>query len=59
MVLVIRRVPRFNNSEAPFDGDRDKHSGLARKFATATVLKAAAVLLVNDPSEKERQAHDL
>ena len=51
-VILIRRVPRWNSMELPFDKDKkDQHAGLLTKQALAEANKAAAVLLVNDASE--------
>jgi hypothetical protein len=52
VVILIRRTPRWNNADAPFDGDKkDEHAALLRKQALAEKSKAAAVLLVNDASD--------
>ncbi len=52
VVLLIRRVPRWNSKELPFDGARkDEHAALETKQALAEASQAAAILLVNDASE--------
>jgi hypothetical protein len=54
VVVVLRRVPRWDNSELPFGGSERAKASLAAlipKFANAQTHKAAAVLLVNDASE--------
>jgi hypothetical protein len=53
VVVLLRRVPRWANQDAPFDGkNRDTHAGLLNKYANAERHRAAAVLLVNDASEE-------
>jgi hypothetical protein len=51
VVIVLRRVPRWDSKDVPFDGNRDTHAALETKFANAEGHRAAAVLLVNDASE--------
>ncbi|HMF18365.1 MAG TPA: M28 family peptidase [Gemmataceae bacterium] len=52
VVVLIRRVPRWNSKELPFDKEKkDQHAGLLTKQALAEANKAAAVLLVNDASD--------
>jgi hypothetical protein len=52
IVVLLRRTPRFDNDEVPFDGDQaDLHASLLSKVDNAIQHKAAAVLLVNDQSE--------
>jgi len=49
VVLLIRKTPRPDNAQAPFDGERAaRHASLAEKILNADEHKAAAVLLVND-----------
>jgi hypothetical protein len=55
VVLVLRRVPRYGNSQVPFAGnDRDRFASLDAKQTNAELHKAAAVLLVNDGSNLSR-----
>jgi hypothetical protein len=52
VVVLIRRAPRWNSKEMPFDGKRkDEHAALENKLGLAEANKAAAVLLVNDGTE--------
>jgi hypothetical protein len=52
VVILVRRVPRWNNKDLPFDGDKkDQHAALVTKQGLAEANKAAAVLLVNDASD--------
>jgi hypothetical protein len=51
IVVVLRRVPRWDNEFAPFGGNQDTYAGWMEKVATAERKKAAAVILVNDRSE--------
>jgi hypothetical protein len=52
VVVMIRRTPRWNNKDLPFDGPRkDEHAALDTKQALAQANGAVAVLLVNDTSE--------
>ncbi|HYT92059.1 MAG TPA: M28 family peptidase [Gemmataceae bacterium] len=54
VVVVIRRVPRWDNKHVPLGGTEEAKTALAellRKFANAEAHRAAAVLLVNDASE--------
>jgi hypothetical protein len=49
IVVVIRKAPRANNPNTPFDGDKaTMHQTLQNKISNAELNKAAAVLLVND-----------
>jgi hypothetical protein len=49
VVLLIRKTPRPDNAQAPFDGDRaGRHASLQEKILNADEHKVAAVLLVND-----------
>lgn len=53
IVVMIRRVPRFNAKE-PFGGmERDALASLENKIRTAVAAKAAGVILVNDVGEKD------
>lgn len=52
IVVLLRRVPRWDSKEAPFGGKaRDILAGLVPKFTLAQTHGAAGVLLVNDSSE--------
>jgi hypothetical protein len=51
IVVVLRRVPRWDNAHAPFGGDQNKYAGFVNKIALAKKHKAAAILFVNDFSE--------
>jgi hypothetical protein len=56
IVLVIRRTPRFGDKDRPFAADDQtvqQHAALQTKIANAAQHKAAAVVLVNDSSEKD------
>lgn len=53
IAVVLRKVPRWESKELPFDGKRkEEHAGLEKKFALAETKGAAAILLVNDDLEK-------
>jgi Peptidase family M28/PDZ domain/PA domain len=51
IVVVIRRVPRWDNEALPFAGDKNAHAGLETKIANCEKNGAAAVIVVNDRSE--------
>jgi hypothetical protein len=52
VVVLLRRTPRFDSEEVPFDGDRAEiHASLQSKVENAVKHKAAAILLVNDQTE--------
>jgi hypothetical protein len=52
VVLVLRRVPRWDNADAPFGGKKkDVYATLESKLVNAERSKAAAVILVNDATE--------
>jgi hypothetical protein len=51
VVVVLRRVPRWDNDAVPFAGNKEAHAGLENKIGLAELHKAAAVILVNDRSE--------
>jgi hypothetical protein len=52
IVVALRKTPRYNSSELPFDGPRkDEHAALDRKQAVAEANRAAAVIVVNDMTE--------
>jgi hypothetical protein len=51
IVVVLKRVPRWDNDAAPFAGDKNQHAGFATKIANCKQHGAAAVLFVNDRSE--------
>ncbi len=56
VVVLIRRVPRWDSKDAPFGGSEQNKMGLAAllpKFAQAEARRAAAVLLVNDSSNEK------
>ncbi|MBY0527568.1 MAG: M28 family peptidase [Gemmataceae bacterium] len=49
VVVILRKTPRFDNPNTPFDGGRQaQHAALAEKLVNAADAKAAAVLFVND-----------
>jgi hypothetical protein len=52
VVVILRKIPRAENSDAPFDGgpNSSTHAALASKLVNAGLHKAAAVLFVNDRS---------
>jgi hypothetical protein len=51
VVIVLRRVPRWDNTEAPFEGNRDQYAARDQRFTNAELHRAAAVIFVNDRSE--------
>jgi hypothetical protein len=54
VVVLLRRVPRWGNKDAPFGGseaEKNRLGALVTKFNNAAAHKAAAVLLVNDASD--------
>lgn len=52
IVVVLRKTPRYNSTDVPFDGPRkDDHAGLETKQALAESNRAAAVIVVNDATE--------
>ncbi len=52
IVVVLRKTPRYANSDVPFDGPRkDEHAALDRKQALAETNRATAVIVVNDMTE--------
>jgi len=51
IVVVLRRVPRWDNEAVPFGGDKTAHAGLESKIAASEKNGAAAVIVVNDRSE--------
>jgi hypothetical protein len=51
IVVVLRRVPRWDNDAAPFGTNKEEHAGLENKIGICEANKAAAVILVNDRSE--------
>jgi len=51
IVVVMRKVPRWDNEHAPLAGELHGHTGLDTKIGTAEINKAVAVILVNDRSE--------
>lgn len=52
IVVTLRRLPRWNSKELPFDGaNKDQLAALDAKQQGAKKHQAAAVLLVNDASE--------
>jgi hypothetical protein len=56
IVVLIRRVPRWDDKAKPFDGkNKDQHASLMTKLYLAKKHKAAAVIMVNDRSEKADQ----
>jgi hypothetical protein len=60
IVVLLRRVPRWDNDQVPFDGKaKDNHAALITKFGNAESHRAAAVLLVNDSSELATKGDEL
>ncbi len=62
VVVVVRRVPRWDNKDAPFGGSEQEKTRLAalvNKFLLADANRAAAVLLVNDSSEEQTTGDQL
>lgn len=55
VVLMIRRTPRFESESQPFADEQTKQrlAGLQTKVSNAEKHKAAAVIMVNDASEKD------
>ena len=54
IVVALRRVPRWNDKEKPFDGaNKDELAALDAKQYRGYLAKAAAVILVNDAVEKK------
>ena len=52
IVIALRRVPRWNNKEKPFDGaNKDALAAPDAKQYRAQAAKAAAIILVNDATE--------
>jgi hypothetical protein len=51
IVVVLRRVPRWDNAHCAFGGNQDKYAQFLSKLFLAKKNKAAAVLFVNDRSE--------
>ena len=52
IVVALRRLPRWNDKEKPFDGaNKDELAALENKQYRGQAAKAAAVILVNDASE--------
>jgi hypothetical protein len=52
IVLALRRVPRFDNKDMPFDGARTiNHATFDNKQTLAAANGAAALILVNDATE--------
>jgi hypothetical protein len=52
IVVVLRRVPRWDDAKTPFGGDREAYAGYERKIGNCELNRAAAVILVNDQSEQ-------
>ncbi|MCI0458900.1 MAG: M28 family peptidase [Gemmataceae bacterium] len=53
IVVLIRRVPRWDSKDAPFAGkNKQVRAALLPKFAFAQANRAAAVLLVNDVTDE-------
>src|SRR5947209_7204231 len=55
IVLIVRKLPRFGDKDHPFADDQtvQQHAALQTKIANAEKHKAAAVILVNDATEKD------
>jgi Zn-dependent M28 family amino/carboxypeptidase len=51
VVIVLRRVPRWDNEAAQFAGHKEAYAGLESKIGNCELHRAAAVILVNDRSE--------
>jgi hypothetical protein len=57
MVIALRRLPRWNDKDKPFDGvNKDDLAALDAKQFRAQLSKAAAVVLVNDATEMPNDA---
>ncbi len=57
IVIALRRLPRWNEKDKPFDGvNKDDLASLESKQYRAQLAKAAAVILVNDASEDDKDA---
>src|SRR5262245_12344584 len=60
VVMILRKVPRAENNEAPFEGGvRGPNAGLSVKAKNAEKHKAAAILFVNDASTRARDGDRL
>jgi hypothetical protein len=52
IVIALRRLPRWNNKDKPFDGaNKDELAALEIKQYRAQAAHAAAIILVNDATE--------
>jgi hypothetical protein len=51
IVVLLRRVPRWDNETDQFGGDKTAHAGLEKKIANCEKNGAAAIIIVNDRSE--------
>jgi hypothetical protein len=52
IVIVLRKTPRHDNPNLPFDGSRkDEHASLDNKQALAENHRAAALIVVNDSAD--------
>jgi hypothetical protein len=59
IVVVIRREPRQDDENSPFDGKKvSSHSYLVTKLKAAADRKAAGLILVNDPATVRREEKD-
>lgn len=59
VVLIIRREPRQDDPNSPFNGtELTRHAELKKKIANAWKKKAAAVLIVNDPRTVQKDGKD-
>ena len=60
VVMILRRVPRAGNREAPFEGGGNgPHAGLEVKAGLAEKHGAAAILFVNDSTTAARDGDKL
>ena len=59
IVVVLRRVPRWDNETEPFGGDKAAFAGLEKKITACEAGRRGAVIVVNDRSEaaERRQVH--
>lgn len=54
IVIALRRLPRWNEKDKPFDGaNKDELASLESKQYRAQLAKAAAIILVNDATESK------
>ncbi|HZZ79181.1 MAG TPA: M28 family peptidase [Gemmataceae bacterium] len=57
IVIALRRLPRWKDAKRPFDGThKDELAALESKQYRAQAAKAAAVILVNDATDADKDA---